>query len=137
MVWPQVFFRELPVNIFNTLSDDVIHRIARLSVAETIPAMETILEGKSGALIYWLLDLMVPYFSLSLSSPASLLLTPCICFSCRLKLLCMKIRIRCQLAIWQSSCLQTCMLSAVTMRWSLSPWHRKLRSSPPISYQRD
>jgi hypothetical protein len=64
---PQVFFRELPVNIFNTLTDEVIHQIARLSVAETIVAMETILEGKTGALIYWLLDLMV-YSSLLHSS---------------------------------------------------------------------
>jgi hypothetical protein len=54
-----VFFRELPVNLFNTLTDESIHQIARLSVPDTIVAMETLLEGKDGSLIYWLLDLMV------------------------------------------------------------------------------
>lgn len=59
-----MFFRELPVNIFNTLADEVIHQIARLSIADTIVAMEPILQGKTGALIYWLLDLMVCFLFL-------------------------------------------------------------------------
>lgn len=47
------------MNLFNTLGDDVIHKVARMSIDETIHAMESVLEGKNGALIYWLLDLMV------------------------------------------------------------------------------
>lgn len=47
------------MNLFNTLTDEIIHKIARMSINDTIVAMETVLEGKNGALIYWLLDLMV------------------------------------------------------------------------------
>lgn len=55
----QVFFRELPTNIFNTLTDESIHKYARMPIAETINDMDTLLEGKNGVIIYWLLDLMV------------------------------------------------------------------------------
>lgn len=54
----KVFFRELPVSLLNSIGDEHIYRIARLSGAQdTIPQMEEVLRGQD-AVIYWLLDLM-------------------------------------------------------------------------------
>mmetsp|Transcript_23135 Transcript_23135/g.33897 ORF Transcript_23135/g.33897 Transcript_23135/m.33897 type:complete len:482 (+) Transcript_23135:87-1532(+) len=53
----KVFFRELPVNILNNVSDEDIHRIARLSVDETVVEMDRVF-GDQHSIVYWLLDLM-------------------------------------------------------------------------------
>lgn len=59
----QVFFRELPVNVLNLISDEAIHKIARLSIADTIVEMDRVF-GANHEIIYWLLDLMVRPWSL-------------------------------------------------------------------------
>ena len=56
-VW-QVFFRELPVNVLNMVSDESIHKIARMTPQQTIAEMETVF-GDTNEVVYWLLDLMV------------------------------------------------------------------------------
>jgi hypothetical protein len=53
-----VFFRELPVNLMNLIPDESIHKIARLSVPDTIDEMQKVF-GTNHEIIYWLLDLMV------------------------------------------------------------------------------
>jgi hypothetical protein len=54
----QVFFRELPVNVLNVVSDESIHKIARLTPQATISEMNTVF-GQTNEVVYWLLDLMV------------------------------------------------------------------------------
>ena len=54
----QVFFRELPVNVLNVLSDESIHKIARMTPQETIAEMDIVF-GDTNEVVYWLLDLMV------------------------------------------------------------------------------
>jgi hypothetical protein len=53
----KVFFRELPVNVLNVVSDESIHKIARLTPQATISEMDTVF-GQTNEVVYWLLDLM-------------------------------------------------------------------------------
>ncbi|CAE7514529.1 gacA, partial [Symbiodinium microadriaticum] len=53
----KVFFRELPVNVLNVVSDESIHKISRLTPQDTIAEMEAVF-GETNEIVYWLLDLM-------------------------------------------------------------------------------